>query len=183
MNRKNVFKRLLFPHPAVVIVLALVSVAGLAYSFIRLQPTDAVSIISYVVSFYSLTLICVRIPELIEMLQCFKQENRYYLRYSTDIRLKMNIHLYGGLVFNAAYAVFQLVLGLWHASVWFYAMALYYLLLAGMRFLLVQHTRSYANHGRMEEIPPVRCFAAGDEPCTDRYADLFRVEHTRIPAS
>lgn len=144
MKRKNVFKRLLFPRPAVVIVLALVSVAGLAYSFIRLQPTDAVSIISYVVSFYSLTLICVRIPELIEMLQCFRQENRYYLRYSTDIRLKMNIHLYGGLVFNAAYAVFQLVLGLWHASVWFYAMALYYLLLAGMRFLLVQHTRSYA---------------------------------------
>lgn len=89
-------------------------------------------------------LICVRIPELIVILQRFKQENRYYLRYSTDVRLKMNIHLYGGLVFNTAYALFQLVLGLWHASVWFYAMALYYLLLAGMRLLLVRHTRIYA---------------------------------------
>lgn len=144
MNRKNVFKHLLFPHPAVVIVLALVSIAGLAYSFIRLQQTDTVSIISYAASFYSLMLICVRIPELIVILQRFRQENRYYLRYSTDVRLKMNIHLYGGLVFNTAYALFQLVLGLWHASVWFYAMALYYLLLAGMRLLLVRHTRIYA---------------------------------------
>lgn len=74
----------------------------------------------------------------------FKRENRYLTRYTSDVRFRINVSLFGAFAFNAVYAVFQLGLGLWHHSVWFYAMAGYYLLLAAMRLLLVRYTGNHA---------------------------------------
>jgi len=76
--------------------------------------------------------------------QRFRRENRYYLRYQNDVQLRINLSLYFAVAFNAVYAVFQLCLGLWHHSAWFYAMAGYYLLLGLMRLSLVRHTRHHA---------------------------------------
>lgn len=144
MNWKKFGRKLLYPHPAFMAVLSLLAAGTLAYSFIRLTASHILSIISYVLSFCALMLLCLRVPDMLAWIQRFRTENRYYLRYSTDIRLKVNISLYGGFAFNAIYALFQMCLGLWHRSVWFYAMALYYLILAGMRLLLLRHTRNHA---------------------------------------
>ena len=144
MDWKKAVRKILYPHPVFVAVLALLAAGTLAYSFIRLDSSHIFSVISYVLSFCALMLLCLRVPDMIRWIQRFQNENRYYLRYATDVRLKVNISLYSGFAFGAVYALFQLCLGLWHRSVWFYAMALYYLLLAGMRLLLLRHTRSHA---------------------------------------
>ncbi len=49
--------------------------------------------------------------------------------------------LYLGFAFNVVYAVFKLVTGIVYGTVWFYAAAVYYLLLCCMKFLLIRTDR------------------------------------------
>ena len=144
MDWKKIGKKILYPHPEVLAALSLLSAGLLTYSFACLDSADAVSIVSYVLSFYALTVLCLRVPAIVSWIQRFRRENPYYRRYAGDIRLKMNVSLQGGFSMNAVYALFQLGLGVLHRSVWFYAMAAYYLLLAGMRLLLLHYTRRHA---------------------------------------
>ena len=63
----------------------------------------------------------------------------------------MNVSLYGSFIWNVAYAVFQLCLGLYHSSFWYYSMAAYYIFLAAMRFHLSRHTRKYETGEKLRE--------------------------------
>lgn len=144
MNRNKYVKRMLFPHPSLVILLCIISAALLIYSFIALPEQHPLRIVSYALSFIALTLSTLRIPALIRWIKRFRQQNPYYLRYRTDVQLRINMSLYITFCFSAAYALFQFCLGLWHHSAWFYAMSGYYLLLALMRLMLVRHTRHHA---------------------------------------
>lgn len=144
MNWKKACKCFLFPHPVIAVVLSVAAAALLVYSFVYLEPEAPFSIASYVLSFYALTVVCLRAPDLIRFIQRFRHENKYVIQYTSDVRLRMNLSLLSSFVFNAVYSVFQLALGLWHHSVWFYTMAVYYLLLALMRLLLVRYTGRHA---------------------------------------
>ena len=60
-----------------------------------------------------------------------------------DAGLRITRSLYGSLIWNIIYGAFQLGLGFYHASFWFFSLAGYYIFLAAMRFSLLQHTRKY----------------------------------------
>ena len=70
-----------------------------------------------------------------------KEENQYVNRWSTDPQWRVKLSLYGSVLMNTAYAVFQFGLGLFHRSFWFYSLAGYYLLLVLMRFFLLRDVR------------------------------------------
>lgn len=144
MDWKKVGKWLLFPHPLLAGLLLPAALIMMLVCVLR-QGSDApLTIASYALAFYGLVLVCIRIPDIIRWVQRFRRENKYYLLYKNDVQLRINISLYGAFGLNAVYAAFQLCLGLWHHSAWFYAMAGYYLLLAIMRLTLVRHTRHHA---------------------------------------
>lgn len=148
---KSCFQCILFPHPVLLFLLTPISVVLLIHSFLVCAPTDPISLLAYTLSFYVLLTVCLCIPNLINFFLRFKKNNKYVIRYTSDVHLRVNLSLFRGFFFSASYAVFQLVLGIYHASVWFYSMACYYLLLAVMRLLLVRHTRSYAP-GQSQEL-------------------------------
>lgn len=148
---KKIGKRILFPHPALTAILAPAALGLMIYCSVVYESTDTISILSYALSFYGLVLVVLRIPTIVRFVRRFKRENKYAVLYTTDVRLRMNLSLLGSLVFNAMYAAFQLGLGLWHHSVWFYAMAGYYLLLAMMRLLLIRYTGNHAP-GEQQEV-------------------------------
>jgi len=150
MDWRKIIKGLLFPHPVFVWIFAPVALIMLVYCPFFYESTDVISIISYVCSFYALMIVCMRIPGIIRFAKRFRQENQYAVRYAADVRLRINLSLYGSFLFNAVYAAFQLGLGLWHHSVWFYSMAGYYLLLGLMRLMLVKYTRSHAPGQQLE---------------------------------
>ena len=143
MNWKKLGKALLFPPVAIMLVLIPVATVFLIYSMVFLGTDSPVAIVSYVLSAYTLTVWCFKIPHLIGFFKNFKNENKYARRWLTDTRLRVNVSLYGALLWNTAYAVFQLGLGFWHRTFWFYSLAWYYLALAIMRFFLVRHTRRH----------------------------------------
>lgn len=140
MNWRRIGKALLFPHTAVMAVITPVAIVLLAYAFAFKENVHVVSIVSYVFSAYVLTAWCFRAPRIIA---CFKniKNNKYARKRLSDTRLRVNVSLFGSLLWNTAYGIFHLWLGLVHSSFWFASLASYYILLALMRFFLVRYTR------------------------------------------
>lgn len=140
MDIKKIGKALLFPPIALMIILVPIATAFLVYSMVALGTESLVAIVSYVLAAYTLTIWCFKIPYLIRFFKTFKSENKYAKRWIDDDRLRVKVSLYGSLAWNAAYAVFQLWLGFYHHTFWFYSFAGYYTSLVVMRFFLARHT-------------------------------------------
>ncbi len=140
---KKICKAILFPHISIMIILVPVATVFLIYSMVVIGTETIPAYISYGLSAYTLAVWCIRIPNIIKYVKDFKNENRYAVRYSEDVRLRVNISLFGSLVWNTAYAAFQFYLGVYHGSFWFYSMSAYYLSLVIMRFFLAMYTRKH----------------------------------------
>lgn len=151
MKWKNILKTLLFPHIAIMIMLVPIAIVFLIYSMIFLGSKSITAIISYVLAAYTLTVWCFKIPYLIRFFKSFKENNKYVIIWQNDTRLRMKVSLYGTLMWNTAYAVFQLGLGFWHRSFWYYSLAGYYIFLAVMRFFLVSHIRQHKPGEEMQK--------------------------------
>lgn len=138
-NWKRLGRALLYPHIAILLILLPVATALLVYSMVFVGTETVIAYLSYALSAYTLTVWCFRIPDIIRLIKVLKNENKYVLRWRDDTRLRVNVSLYGTLALNVAFAVFQLGLGFYHASFWYYSMAAYYVSLAVMRFFLVRY--------------------------------------------
>ena len=149
MNWKRLGKALLFPHIAIMLILIPVATALLIYGMAFADTESVVAIISYVLSAYTLTIWCFKIPHLIKYFKRFKSENKYLLRWSSDTQLRVNVSLYRSLMLNTVYAIFMLWLGFYHKTFWFFTLSGYYFSLVLMRFSLVRYTRKYKPSEKM----------------------------------
>ena len=134
---------------AIMIALIPVSAAFLVLSMLRFGTESAAAIISYVLSAYTLTVWCVRIPDIIRWIKHFKETNKYWKIWASDENLRVNASLYLSLGMNAVFSLFQLCLGFYHGSFWFYSLAFYYFVLAAMRFYLLRYTRAHRSGGEL----------------------------------
>ncbi len=140
---KKTGKALLFPPIWLMILLTPIAAAALICSMIILGTDSIISYIAYAFSAYMLTVWCIRIPKLIELIKRFKNENKYAVRWRADVRLRVNFSLLGSFIWNISYASLLLGLGIYHSSFWFYSMAGYYASLAIMRYFLGRHMRKH----------------------------------------
>lgn len=140
MNGKRMGRILLFP-PVFLLLLLLPAATGLlVYGFLSLREDSPLRIVSYVVSFYTLVVWCVRLPAILRFFRSLRQKNPHLGRWLDDARLRVNVTLTGNVLWNGAFAFLQLMLGIYHGSAWFYSLAGYYFSLAFMRFSLVCYT-------------------------------------------
>lgn len=140
MDWKRLVKGCLYPPLVLMILLIPVATVLLVWSMVAVGTESAVAIVSYVLSAYTLTVWCFRIPYLIRLIKRIKNENQYARRLISDARLRVNISLAGSIVWNIAYAAFQFWLGYVHKTFWFHSLAVYYVLLIVMRTFLMWHT-------------------------------------------
>jgi len=150
MEWKRIAKALLFPKKAIMILLIPLSAAFLVFSMVFLGTESIVSYISYVTAAYTLTVWCFKIPDIIAFFKRIKEENKYILIWRSNPRLRVKVSLYSALIWNTVYALFQLWLGFYHNTFWFYSIGGYYICLALMRLFLLKHTRRYAPGERMK---------------------------------
>ena len=150
MDWKKFGKALLFPHIAIMIVLIPIATVLLVGSMVFVGTESAIAYLSYVLAAYTLTVWCFKIPHLIKFFRTFKNENKYARKWQDDTRLRIKVSLYGSLVWNTLYGIFQLWLGFYHSTFWFYSLGMYYICLGIMRFFLFMHTRKYAPGERMQ---------------------------------
>lgn len=140
---KKIAIKILFPNIILSITLFPVSLIFMLLSMLLIGMDSIFTYISYALAFYSLTIFCLRIPNIISFFKRFKNENKYMVRLTNDVHLRMNIILISTLIINIAYALLQLAMGIYHKSFWFYSMSVYYILLALIRLYLSNYTRKY----------------------------------------
>ncbi len=139
----KIVKGLLFPPIAIALLLLPLATAALIYSMAVLGSQSPIAIASYVLCAYTLTIWCVRIPKVIGWVRRFRAESRFLQRWAGDLSLRVNTSLLLGCLWNLAYCVFQLCLGLYHHTFWYCSLAAYYFFLGIMRLTLVLYTRRH----------------------------------------
>lgn len=144
MTWKKLFRNVFYPHLALMILLVPISAVLLAGSMVFVGTESVIAYISYLISFYTLTLWCLRVPKLVRKVRNFKDKNKYARLWLDNTRLRVSVSLYGSLFANALYGLFQLWLGFYHQSFWFYSLGAYYICLGAMRLFLLLHTRRYS---------------------------------------
>ena len=153
MNFKKIGKTLLFPHIAMMLSLVPIATVLLVGSMVFLGTDSPIAYISYVLAAYTLTVWCFKIPRLVRGFKRFRRENRFFIKWQSDARLRVNVSLYGALAGNILYGAFHLWLGFYHRTFWFYSLGAYYICLCAMRFFLLSHTRKYeAGEREYEEL-------------------------------
>ena len=150
MNPKRLVKALLFPHPAIMILLVPTATVLLVGSMVLIGTKSVMSYISYVVAAYTLTVWCLKLPSFVHCIKTFKNNNKYTRIWQDSPRLRVNVSLYTSLAWNALYGFFHLCLGFYHRTFWFFSLGAYYICLGAMRFFLVRHTKKYAPGERLQ---------------------------------
>lgn len=141
MDRKRLIK-LLEPPAWITILLTVLCTAALVYTFIGGYETHPLAYGTYVLSFYTLTVIVIKcIRTIPEQYRCAKQriyENPVGERLMTDVKYRTHVSLYTSLGVNLLYVGLNVISGFLYHTAWFFILAFYYTILAAMRFLLVR---------------------------------------------
>ena len=139
---KKLLLTVLYPPGAVAAALIPLSAAGLIYTLLPGSADhDAVTYLSYILSSYTLTIICLRVPALYRIAKTIKDENIYLNRYFHDPALRVKLSLYFSMTINTLYGLVQAYLGIINKSIWFYALCAYYILLGVIRFFLLRQVK------------------------------------------
>jgi divalent metal cation (Fe/Co/Zn/Cd) transporter len=72
-------------------------------------------------------------------------KNKYGSQYITDKAYRTKISLYMALSMNTIYAAFKLIAGVYYASFWYGADAIFYVILSLAQFLMLRHMRKKGN--------------------------------------
>ncbi len=140
---KEIGRKLLFPSIWIIVLLVLFCAIALVEIFVNGWEMSPLAYVSYVLSFYTLTVICIAcwkvLPGYYKEVKMKMHENKYIDRYMTDAVFKSNVGLYRSLAINLIYVVINVVSGYIYQTYWFVIFALYYSIIAVMRFLLVRY--------------------------------------------
>lgn len=147
MNWKKIGKKLLFPPVWLMVLLSIACGAMLAAVFVRGWEQTVLAYGTYVLSFYTLSVVCVfcamvlprRWREIREKIYANPLGNRYL----TDRKFRGTVSLYISLCVNLLYVALQLVQWYLFRSWWFVVLAVYYVILSVMRFLLVWYVQRH----------------------------------------
>ena len=138
MNRgRKMLRKLLFPHPALVVLTAAAAAAALTWAFLDGAEGSPGVYGAYTLSAYGLTLMCVRVPALVRGVRQLVREEPRIRRCMDDAGLRTRMALIPSVAANGGYALLQLGLGILNRSVWYYALSAYYGLLLLMRCTLL----------------------------------------------
>ncbi len=145
MDWKKIGKKLLFPPVWLMVLLTVISATSLTAVFIKGWEQTVPAYAVYVLSFYTLsvvTVFCVMVlPKRYSTIKKRIYENPLGNRYMTDrvfrTKVSLNISLAVSILYAAGNIWFWHILQSW----WFVVLALYYVIMAVMRFLLVRYVR------------------------------------------
>ena len=138
-------KKLLRPPKWVLLSLPPLSFAALILVFSR-QSTGAAACFVYTASAYSLAISLAALPAAVRRAKCAVRHSsalqklaagRLTGRYLRDPAFRTSLGIYQGMAVNFLYVIFRITAGIRYASVWFISMAVYYLVLGGLRGYLV----------------------------------------------
>ena len=145
MDWKKLGKKLLFPPAFLMVILVIISAVALTLIFVKGLEESIPAYIFYVLAFYTLTVVTIFcamvLPKQYSTIKQKIYDNPLGNRYMTDRVFRTNISLSISFVISMLYVGINL--WSWHmlGSYWFMVLAVYYVIMAVMRFLLVRYVR------------------------------------------
>ena len=145
MDWKKMGKKLLFPPVWLMVILVIASALALTLIFVKGMEESIPAYIVYVLAFYTLsvvTIFCAMVlPKQYSTIKKKIYDNPLGNRYMTDRVFRTNISLSISFVISMLYVGINL--WSWHmlGSYWFMVLAVYYMIMAVMRYLLVRYVR------------------------------------------
>ena len=145
MDWKKLGNKLLFPPVWLMVLLTLISAAALVFIFVKGLEQSIPAYLVYVLAFYTLSVVSIFcalvLPKQYKNIKRKIYTNPIGNRYMTDRVFRTNVSL------SASFVISMLYVGInlwsWHmlGSWWFMVLAVYYVIMAVMRFLLVRYVR------------------------------------------
>ncbi len=145
MDWKKIGKKLLFPPIWMMVILVIASAVALTLIFVKGLEKSIPAYIFYVLAFYTLTVVTIFcamvLPKQYSTIKQKIYDNPLGNRYMTDRVFRTNISLSISFVISMLYVGINL--WSWHmlGSYWFMVLAVYYVIMAVMRYLLVRYVR------------------------------------------
>ena len=145
MDWKKIGKKLLFPPVWLMVLLTLISAAALIMVFIKGWSETVPAYLIYVLAFYTLTVVCIFcsmvLPRKYAQIRQKICDNPLGNRYMTDRVFRTKVSLFVSLIISMLYVGINLLSWYILHSWWFAVLAVYYVIMAVMRFLLVRYVR------------------------------------------
>lgn len=145
MDWKKIGKKLLFPPIWLMVLLVLASAAALTFVFVGGMEETIPAYIVYVLAFYTLTVVtafCAMVlPKQYSTIKQKIYDNPFGNRFLTDRVFRTNVSLSVSFVISMLYVGINLWSWYLLKSYWFMVLAVYYVIMAVMRFLLVRYIR------------------------------------------
>lgn len=143
---RKLLQKLLHPPIWVLNFVPLLSFAALAAVFIRQRQENILVYLIYSLSAYSLVILLATLPGLTRWAKSAMMGSKLMRkaaaspiaeRYFKDLAFRGSISIYQGMAVNFFYVAFRVMAAIRYASVWFLSMAVYYLVLGGLRAYLI----------------------------------------------
>ena len=145
MDWKKIGKKLLFPPVWLMAVLVIVSAAALIFVFAKGMEQSVPAYVVYGLAFYTLSVVsifCVLVlPGQYSAIKQKIYNNPLGNRYMTDRVFRTNVSLSVSFVISMLYVGINIWSWYVMKSYWFMVLAVYYVIMAVMRFLLVRYVR------------------------------------------
>lgn len=163
-QEKSLYKKILILPLWLIIILMLASAGALIFVFVKGMAETPVAYAVYAVSFYTLTVICIAcyktIPEYYRNIRKKVYGNKCANSYLTDAVYKTHINLNASLTVNLLYVAANAVFAVMYHTYWFAIFAIYYGIMAVMRFLLVRYVgKNHIGESRIGELKRSRACA------------------------
>lgn len=147
----RIMKKIFFLPPIPTLLIAVPSFVLVIWVLVNEPVNPVISYFSYVLSAYAMIITVTGVAGLVKWIwtglfehPLVKKLLGFSLvdRYLRESIFRAEISLYPGLLINLFYAGIKLFSGICYRSVWFGTLAVYYILLAVMRFSLLHHVRT-----------------------------------------
>lgn len=157
-------KKLLFLPLGLILLFTGTSATALVLVFTKDMVESPLAYVIYVFSFYTLCVICVfcwkTLPGYWKMGKEKLYANKLANRYLTDKAFKTHVNLYRSLAINLLFAAVNAAAAIVFSTHWFALFAVYYTILAVMKFLLVRYvSRNKIGTSRLGELHRARLCA------------------------
>lgn len=155
---KKIGSKVICPGVAAVVLMIVASVLLLCYTFLYGKNDTVISYLAYAFSTYTLIVVICRTVKIIKMAKNAVYVNPYTNRLLTDVPYRIRISLYGSFIINLVFALVKLVSGIVYHSIWFGAVAAYYMILCLIRALLVAYVGKHDfGKDKKQEYRTYRC--------------------------
>lgn len=145
MEWKKIGNKLLFPPMWLMALLTVLSAGLLVAVFVKGWEQSALGYVTYVLAFYTLCVVCIFcalvLPKQYKTIKQKIYNTTLGNRYMTDRAFRTRVSLSLSLIISLMYVLINLLSWYYSRSWWFVVLAVYYVIMAVMRFLLVGYVR------------------------------------------